>query len=267
MNCSTWITRCLVIAAPIVLGGTIAIAPSRAASIAESGGALTLDNFSQLANPGNLVPDTNTDTNTTAIAGTGSIVVADAKADADKLRTSLDQFSTALARGTGPNYFSRADALSETSATFTTNEWFRFNFRAQLASFASTTAPKETANAEGLVAFSIFDTSDVSTPIDFFQVSAIASNRQNTFSITSSPFVTLSSIVLAPIGTGATVEGTYARQFGQATNLLVAGKTTSSAIAQVPEPPMFAALLILPGLFAWKRVRMGVKARSKVTIE
>lgn len=262
-----YMMRCLILAVSIALGGIVPAAPSRAFSFAQSDTALTLDSFSQ--QPENLATDINTNTRTVSEPGT-SFATAIAQADATATITSFTQFSIANASGDGPNYFGRADARSTTRGTVATDGLFQFNFAARLSALsakrnsegtATALNPGETSRATSSVGFAIFDDRDLTTPIDIFQLNAIASNQQRSFGGVLSPFVTLNSFLLLTGGTGFEVEGTYSRNFGQAVNLLLEGTTTSSAVAQVPEPPVTVAMLVVPALIVWKRMRRAKQAR------
>ncbi len=248
------ITRSLLFAAPIVLGSTIAIAPSRAASVASSTGTLLLENFSQTGNN----PTTNTDTFGDAIA-IAPDSTASGTSTADAVAVSepalIQQQTSANAEGSGRNYFASGRGLSQTGISFnTTGGKFRFDFRATLDAIAQLTnpIPSERASASSFVGFGVFDSKN--NLLDFFGASLSAGSPFNLVRSSSAIQFTSLPNLNQPLES-ALVDGYYAQYFDQGTELTVRGVTRSEAVATVPEPPMFAALVILPGLMWLKRRR------------
>jgi hypothetical protein len=239
----------LMLTAPIVMSSTIAIAPSQAASIAGASSSLLLNNFTWEGN--NLDSDATTFTN--AISSPGSKAIAEAPSDAIATPDELNQFSDALASGEGSNYSATAKSSSFTEIGFDTQcGCFQFDFKAALAAIAFATEPGEKASANSFVAFSIFNGKNL---IDSFEASLSANNPFNL--VRSSDFIHIDSIF--DNGFGVEVAGFYQRHFEPETQLTVRGFTRTDATATVPEPPMFAALVILPGLF-WLKRRSQLKA-------
>lgn len=252
-----WITRSLLFAAPIVLSSTIAASPSRAASFASSAASLTLKNFAWDGAVTNV--NTATDAFTTAIAPDGvASATADATADATAVPPKLNQTSSAEVSGSGRNYLALAQGVSGTEIGFDTGcGCFRFDFKATLKSIVQLTNPiaGERASADSLVAFFVFDNRDLNNPVDFFQANLSTVNPFNI--IRSSAAIQFNALPnLSETKEIAMINGYYARYFEPGTALTVRGITTSTAVATVPEPPMFAALVILPGLLWWKRRKM-----------
>ncbi|MBD1856770.1 MULTISPECIES: hypothetical protein [Leptolyngbya] len=239
----------LMLTAPIVISSTIAIAPSQAASLAASSSSLLLNNFTWQGN--NLNSGITTSTKTISSPGSGAF--AEAPADALTTVDELDQFSEAFATGMGSNYFATAESLSFTEINFDTQcGCFQFDFEAALAAIAFATEPGEYASANSLVAFGIFNGENL---IDSFEASLSANNPFNL--IRSSDFIHIDAIFDS--GFGVEIAGFYQRHFEPETQLTVHGITRTDATATVPEPPMFAALVILPGLF-WLKRRSQMKA-------
>lgn len=234
--------------APIVLSSALNISPVRAASLAFSTASLTLENFNRpgTVNPSFPAADTVTLTSTDATDGT---VIAKANASAIATTppnpTRISQSSDASVEQFGRRFSGFALGGSFSNLDFDTEDGlFRFDFVASLSAIRSLTAPESTAIA--LVGFQILDTAD--NEIDFFEASQTAGNL---FTIRNSSFVTI-----AETSNTASLSGFYARQFAAGTQLRVRGITFTGAAtaATVPEPSMFAALLILPGLMGLKKV-------------
>ncbi len=245
--------RGLLFAAPIVLGSTMAVAPSRAASLASSAANLTLQNFTWEGSSTNTFTDTATD----ALALDGSVDAnADATATAIPAPAQTTQSSSANVTGVGRNYSGNAFGVSQTDIGFDTRcGCFRFDFQATLDSIARLTnpTPGERAEATSFVAFYIFDGKDLNNPVDRFEATLTAGNP---FNIVSTPNLYFTSVPdLNKTTDSAFVSGYYERHFEAGTQLQVRGVTVNTAIATVPEPPMFAALVILPGLIWLKRRR------------
>jgi hypothetical protein len=243
--------RSLLFAAPIVLSSTVAIAPSRAASFASAAASLTLENFTLNGTPldGNTpLTDAVTFTDTTATDGTAN---SDANAQATVTLTQLQQSSDATVSGSGRNYSANALGASFTQLAFNPGcGCFRFDFQSQLDAIARLTnpTPGETAAATSFVGFSVFDGSQ---EIDKFEATLTAGNP---FNIVSTPYIYFTSLPdLSKSADSAWVNGYYERHFAEGTQLTVQGRTLTAAVATVPEPPMFAALVILPGLIWLKR--------------
>lgn len=249
------ITRSLLFAAPIVFGSTIAIAPSRAVSVASSTGTLLLENFSQ---PGNH-PTTNTDTFSDAIAiAPDSTAFGTSTADAVAVSEPalIQQQTSATAAGTGSSYFASGRGLSQTGISFDTSGGdFRFDFQATLAAIAQLTnpIPNEKASASSFVGFGVFDSKN--NLLDFFGASLAAGSPFNLVRSSSAIQFTSLPHLNQPLES-ALVDGYYSQDFAQGTKLTVRGITRSEAVATVPEPPMFAALVILPGLMWLKRRKL-----------
>jgi hypothetical protein len=244
----------LLFTAPIALSSTIALSPTYAASVAGTSGSLVLENFNRVGKN----PFSDATTFTDAVSSPGSF--AEAEAPSDALVTlnpaKIDQFSIAGARGFGNAYFANAKSTSDTGLEFNTRcGCFQFDFSAALAAIAQATAPGEKASASSFVAFYIFNSHDLNNPIDFLEASLSSDNPFNL--VRSSDFIQVDSVSDLGSGEAFALDGSYARQFGKGTQLTVRGVTRSEAVATVPEPPMFAALVILPGL-------MWLKRRSKM---
>lgn len=254
--------RSLLFAAPMILSSTIAISPSRAASFASSAATLTLENFTQEGNS----PLSGTATDTLAIETDGTVTTA-ANATAEAALTHVTQSTLATVQGVGRNYSGSAVGASATALNFDTGcGCFRFDFQATLASIAQLTnpVPGESATATSSVAFAVFDLRDLDNPIDVFAASLTAGNPFNLVSTPNIYFTSIPDLNQAP--ESVFVNGYYARHFEEGTQLQVQALTSSTAIATVPEPPMFAALVILPGLMWLKRRKAKVVAQP-VTID
>ena len=239
--------RGFLFAAPIVLGSTMAIAPSRAASIASSSATLTLGNFTLNSSPATgFDPSANTSAVTNAIAPNGT-ANATANGNALTIPTLIQQSSDATASGSGQNYFASGKGNSETALSFDQGcGCFQFDFQATLRSIAQLTNPVlgEKAAANSFVAFKVFDGNEL---IDWFKAS------YNGSSLIGGSSDSISIASLADQNGVFTIDGSYNRHIGQDGTLTVKGFTGSKAVATVPEPPMFAALIILPGLMWLKR--------------
>ncbi|GAP96465.1 hypothetical protein [Leptolyngbya sp. NIES-2104] len=238
----------LLFTAPIVLGSTIVISPSRAASLAFSTANLTLENFNRpgLVNPNFPVVRTVTVTSTDATDGTVSAIAnASAIATLPPDPTRITQPSDARVEQFGRRSSGFALGSSISNLDFDTQDGlFRFDFAATLSASEQLThsVPGVRAAATSFVGFQILDAAD--NQIDFFEANLVAGSP---FTVRRSAFVQLTT-------DATSVSGFYARQFAAGTQLRVRGITLTSAAVTVPEPSMFAALLILPGLMGMKKV-------------
>lgn len=241
--------RSLLFAAPMILSSTIAISPSRAASFASAAATLTLENFTTEGN----TPFSSAFVDAIALPVDGTVTVG-ANAGAEATTTRLTQSSDATVEGSGRNYFGAAVGGAATALNFDPDrDYFRFDFQATLASIANLTSPTpgESAFANSTVGFAVFDLNDLQNPIDQFVASLTAGNPFNIVRTSNLYFTSLPDLNQSP--ESALINGYYAAYFKKGTQLQVQAFTNTTAIAQVPEPPMFAALVILPGLMWIKR--------------
>ncbi|MBW4441118.1 MAG: PEP-CTERM sorting domain-containing protein [Plectolyngbya sp. WJT66-NPBG17] len=255
----------LLFAAPIVLSSTIAIFPSRAASLAFSTGSLTLENFNRSGAVNPNFPAATTFTATTTNATDGTVeATSDALAIAviPPLATRVTQSSNARVKGSGRKLSGFAFGGSSSNLDFDTEDgFFRFDFAASLSAISQSTnpTPGERPSATSFAGFQILD--DQENAIDFFEANFTAGNP---FVVRSSPFI---QFTIADTPETAVVSGFYARQFAEGTQLRVRGITLSTAAVTVPEPSMFAALVILPGWMGLKRrktlVQEAVSSRDR----
>lgn len=237
----------LLFTAPIVLGSTIAISPSRAASLASSTANLTLENFNRSGaiNPSFPVVKTATLTATDATDGTVSaIATSPAIATLPPDPTRITQSSNARVEQFGRRSSGFALGGSISNLDFETDGLFRFDFAATLSAIAQLThsVPGVRAAATSFVGFQILDAAD--NQIDFFEANLVAGSP---FTVRRSAFVQLTT-------DATSVSGFYARPFAAGTQLRVRGVTLASAAVTVPEPSLFAALLILPGLMGMRKI-------------
>lgn len=238
----------LLFAAPIVLGSTISISPGRAASFASSTASFTLENFNRQGKITPGFPATATFTDTFATDG---IVDARANAIVTELpnSTSVTQSSDATVTGAGRKYFGTAIGGSLSDLSFdTVDGLFRFDFRASLSAIARLTnpVPGEFAAATSFLGFQILDAE--ANELDFFEANLVGGSS---LTFRSSPFVQFAS---SNEQETAFLNGSYTRQFAAGTQLRVRSVTFTTAVATVPEPSMFVALLILPGWIGLRKV-------------
>ncbi|MBW4441117.1 MAG: hypothetical protein KME10_07770 [Plectolyngbya sp. WJT66-NPBG17] len=245
--------KSLILTAPIAFASTIAIAPSYAASIAGASGELILQDFSWAANPDSFEAITNTFT--TAIApAPGATAMADAVADASVKPEKVEQFSAALATGSGTDYFATGKGNSQTGIGFDPGcGCFQFNFKATLA-LLTVADPGEIAQAHSFVAFKVYKNDDPFTFVDYLKAD-LWSPTDFQLRLSDTNYINVS--LLDQQDGFAQVEGTYRRKFDDGTGLTVRGFTNTEAVATVPAPPMFA-VVILPVL-TWLKRRAQMK--------
>jgi hypothetical protein len=224
--------------APLVTGSVFVTLPSFAATTANSGALVNIDHFSH--NPSDVT--SLTDTNTLTIATNGN-VGADANAEASFLVapstpvTQAYNTSFSTVNGDGNNYFGQADSFAGLIGydfTIGAGETFSFNFNTVLGLETSVDNPSfEIANAAGDISFVLFESSDLSNPLDFFTLSGnLASqtgndyiNSQNSASISLISNDTQSSFGGSQESAFASIQGLFSRTFYSLTHLtLIEGK-------------------------------------------
>lgn len=246
----------LILTTPIALSSAIAISPSYAASIAATSGELRLENFSWEPNSDSFETITNTDTFTSATAPDGTseaLALADAQAIVQPEK--VEQFSSVLATGFGTDYFARGQGYSQTGIGFNAGcGCFQFDFKATLA-MLTVADPGEVAQAHSFVSFKVYKNDDPFTIVDYLKAD-LWSPTDFQLRLSEASYVNIS--LLDQQEGFAQIAGTYRRKFDDNTGVTVRGFTNSEAVATVPAPPMFAAV-ILPVL-TWLKRRCQMKA-------
>ena len=261
--------------APLITGSVLVALPSFAATLASSGGKLTITNFSQ--NPQNI--STFSDTNTSAISQNG-LTEANANAQADftvdsSSSAALNSDSTTF--GVGQEYQGNANSISQVLGNFfvAANQDFTLDFTADLELGTSIDNPQfESANAIGSLALLAID-STTQAIYDSFSIFGNLNTQGDGDSLEyqSSQNITLTSNSTETIFGGtqesakASVKGSLQNRFDSPTNLTLVAVTTNQASVKTPESSNTLALLGFCGaLGLWygvKGKRFG--ARQKLT--
>jgi hypothetical protein len=262
---------------PLVTGSIFVASPSLAATLASSGGELTLRNINQI--PQDIATLTNTNTfataeigSTTALAGAQAEFIVDASASA-----SLN--SGSLTSGDGIIYQGLADSISQVFGNFSVgaNQYFTLDFTASLGLEASTdTLQSESASATGNLSFLLIDSTTQAIYESFSLLSYLDSQGDNDYlEYQASENITLTnnSSQTSFGGTqefaNASVEGSLQHLFTSSTNLtLVAVTTNQASVASVKTPESSSSVAILGFLgtigmgFGVKRKLFGVRSKQ-----
>jgi hypothetical protein len=261
--------------APLITGSIFVASPSLAATLASSGGELTITNINQT--PQGFV--TLADTNTFTTAENGSTVAA-AGSQAEFTVNASTSASFTEAFGEGVSYQGSADGISLALGNFSVqaNEYLTFDFTASLNLEASIdTLQSESASAMGNLTFSLID----STTQFVYDSFSILSNLTTPGDSDGLEYQTSGNISLTNKSTEtsfggtqesakASVQGSLQHLFTSPTNLtLVAVTTNQASVASVKTPESSSALALL-GFFGAMGIWYGVKrkvsgAKSELT--
>lgn len=254
------------LAAPLVTGLTVGIAPSSAAIIAGSAAEVTIYNFSH--RPTETGTSTNTYTQTTANSGS---VISQANANAVFISNCHELLAANLSQskvqGDGNNYSGLAQSQAAVIGDFSINaeETFSFTVETILHLFTSVSNPQsERASAKGGISFSVIDTVS-NILLDSFQLGiglhsfkapelSLSYNLAGNFNPTQ--------INLGFLAQGNTkslslyTSGVYSRTFDSATNLRLVEVKNNMAVAEaeaVPEPTTILGTAMFFGFLAKRR--------------
>ncbi len=251
--------RFLAIAAPLVAGTCVAIAPPvRAASLAFSDSNLYISNFSHQPLSTSTFAQTNTFSASEPTASTVASASADSFFDANAPMTG--SFSSTLAQGNGGGYLGYAKTKTQIIADFLVDpaQTFSFNFNASVTVGAAIShSTNGLARAAGKIAFMLFGKTENSPSqvlLGLFSLTGKA--KMPEASLSWQAFGHNVSLEDSSIQTyfgdeglvsSASFQGSYERQFARKTHLTLVEVSENSA--SVPEPstplaiPLFFFLL------------------------
>jgi hypothetical protein len=261
--------------APLITGSIFVALPSLAATLASSGGKLTITNISQVP----LDTSTFTDIKTSTTTQSG-LAVANANAQAEftlNSSTSASLNSDSTTFGIGQEYEGNANSISQVLGYFfvEANQDFTLDFTADLALETSIDNPQgESANAIGGLALLAIDTTTQAV-YDSFSIfgrlntsgdgDSLEYQRSNNIALTSNSTETLFGGTQE--SAKASIKGSLQNRFISPTNLTLVAVTTNQASVKTPESSNTLALLGFCGaLGLWYGVkgnRFGV--RQKLT--
>ncbi|NEO49323.1 MAG: hypothetical protein F6K55_36595 [Moorea sp. SIO4A3] len=250
-----------------VTGSVLAAAPSLAATFALSKGSFDFKNFS--TDPLEVVTLTEADT---FVISSGGDVIAEANAvstftpySPDPLKRAGNK-SLSTAEGEGSNYRGVAESFAELigyNFFVDAGETFSFDFNGFLDLITMIdNPPAESASAEGTVVFELYDSNDLSTPIDFFALSGnletlgyddflVSAHSDNVFAYNdfTKLFGGTEEFALAD------VQGYYERTFETATYLTLVEAKTNKVTVKAPESSNLLGLLFFGLLSIGYRVK------------
>lgn len=257
------------LATPLVTSLSVGVAPSRAATIAGSAAAVTIDNFSH--RPTEIGTFTNTYTQT--IADSGS-VISEATADAVFISNCHELLAANLSQseviGSGNNYSGLAQSQAAVIGDFSINaqETFSFTVQTLLHLFTSVSNSQlERASAQGSISFSLIDTvSNILLESFEFGIGvhsfkapelSLSYNLAGNFNPTQINFGFLAQGNTQSVS--LYTSGVYSRTFDRTTNLRLLEVKNNMAVAQgqpilegepVPEPTTILGTAIFFGFLA-----------------
>ncbi|MEG3900428.1 PEP-CTERM sorting domain-containing protein [Microcoleus sp. B4-C5] len=248
-------TIAFLLATPLVTSLSVGIAPSRAATLAGSAAAVTIDNFSHTPTD----TGTSTNTKTQTIANSGA-AISQAKAEAFFISNCHELLATNLSQseviGSGTNYFGVAQSQAAVIGDFSINarETFSFTVQTILHLFTSVSNPQsERASALGSISFSLIDTVS-NILLESFELGlglhsfkapelSVSYNLAGNFNPTQINFAFLAEGNTKSLS--LYTSGVYSRTFDSTTNLRLVEVKNNMAVAQsqplseaepVPEP-------------------------------
>ncbi|EGJ34835.1 MULTISPECIES: hypothetical protein [Moorena] len=250
-----------------VTGSVLAAAPSLAATFALSKGSFDFRNFS--TDPLEVVTMSEADT---FVISTGGEVIVEANAESNFNPDSPDPLqrarnkSLSTAEGEGSNYRGIAESFAGLigyNFFVDAGETFSFDFNGFLDLITMIdNPPAESASAEGTVVFELYDTNDLSTPIDFFALSGnletlgyddflVSAHSDNVFAYNdfTKLFGGTEEFALAD------VQGYYERTFETATYLTLVEAKTNKVTVKAPESSNLLGLLFFGLLSIGYRVK------------
>ncbi|NES84340.1 MAG: hypothetical protein F6K10_24640 [Moorea sp. SIO2B7] len=250
-----------------VTGSVLAAAPSLAATFALSKGSFDFRNFS--TDPLEVVTMSEADT---FVISTGGEVIVEANAESNFNPDSPDPLqrarnkSLSTAEGEGSNYRGIAESFAGLigyNFFVDAGETFSFDFNGFLDLITMIdNPPAESASAEGTVVFELYDTNDLSTPIDFFALSGnletlgyddflVSAHSDNVFAYNdfTKLFGGTEEFALAD------VQGYYERTFETATYLTLVEVKTNKVTVKAPESSNLLGLLFFGLLSIGYRVK------------
>jgi hypothetical protein len=159
---------------PTLVTGAIAALPSQAATLSLADARIDFFNFNT---PEATDPNTDSNTNTVAIANQGKVEAnADANAAFVGIPPAAGNFATSDVSGSGSDYIGIAQGDASVSGRFFVQELFSFNFEAFLTLATSVDdATAESAKASGNIVFKLFDSTNPHqlTLLDTFSIKGL----------------------------------------------------------------------------------------------
>jgi hypothetical protein len=257
----------LLFVAPLATGLSAGIAPSSAATLANSAAEVTIDNFSH--RPGDTGRSSLTDTDTVSFDG---LAVAEANANAAFIvncqQLLAQNLSETKVSGGGDRYFGIAQSEAAVIGDFSigAEETFSFTFESILYSLISVDRPdSEVASASSKISFWLIDTV-TSILLDSFELaSGLHSAKGILLNLSPSQGFQPNKINFDLIVEGGkttsllSASGVYSRTFSSATNLRlveVKNSIAEAAAEPVPEPSTILGTAMFLGLlFKSRKVR------------
>lgn len=249
----------LLFVAPLATGLSAGIAPSSAATLANSAAEVTIDNFSH--RPGDTGTSAITDTDTTSFDG---LAIAEANANAAFIvncqQLLAQNLSETKVSGGGDRYSGLAQSQASVIGDFSlgAEETFSFTFQAILHSLISVDNPEsELASASGKISFWVIDTV-TSILLDSFElVSGLHSANGILLNVSGTEGFQDTKINFSPPSEASVTQsllsasGVYARTFNSATQLRlveVKNNIAEAAAEPVPEPSAILGTAMFLGL-------------------
>lgn len=235
------------LATPLVTSLSVGIAPSRAATIAGSAAAVTIDNFSHTPT----YTGRSTNTNTQATANSGA-VISQANAEAFFISNCHELLAANLSEseviGNGSNYSGLAQSQAAVIGDFSikAKETFSFTVQTILHLFTSVSNPQsERASAQGRISFSLIDTVS-NILLESFQLGiglhsfkapelSLSYNLAGNFNPTQINFAFLAQGNTRSLS--LYTSGVYSRTFDSTTNLRLVEVKNNMAVAQAQPVP------------------------------
>lgn len=257
----------LLLVAPLATGLSAGIAPSNAATLANSAAEVTIDNFSHRPWDTGTLSVTNTDT-----VSFDGFAIAEANANAVFIANCqqllAQNLSESIVSGGGDRYAGVAQSQASVIGNFDigVQETFSFAFQAVLHSLISVDRPEsERASTSGQISFWLIDTV-TSILLDSFElVSGLHSANGILLNVSGTDGFYPQTINFGFLSEGSATQsvlyasGVYARTFNSPTQLrLVEVKNNIAEVAAepVPEPStIFGSLMFLGLLFKSRKLK------------
>lgn len=254
---------------PLVTGSIFVASPSLAATLASSGGELTLYNINQI--PQEVTSLTGTNTFATAELGL-TTALADAQASfIVNASTAASSNSDSTTFGEGLIYQGIADSFSQVIGNFfiEANQFFTLDFAASLNLEASIdTLQSESASAMGSLSFLLIDSTTQAIYDSFSILSNLTAQGDDDYleyqtngNITLTSNSTATSFGGTQEFANASVEGSLQQFFTSPTNVTLLAVTTNQASVASVKTPESSSPVALLGFLSTIGIWFGVKRK------
>jgi hypothetical protein len=254
---------------PLVTGSIFVASPSLAATLASSGGELTLYNINQI--PQEVTSLTGTNTFATAELGL-TTALADAQASfIVNASTAASSNSDSTTFGEGLIYQGIADSFSQVIGNFfiEANQFFTLDFAASLNLEASIdTLQSESASAMGSLSFLLIDSTTQAIYNSFSILSNLTAQGDDDYlkyqtngNITLTSNSTATSFGGTQEFANASVEGSLQQFFTSPTNVTLLAVTTNQASVASVKTPESSSPVALLGFLSTIGIWLGVKRK------